>query len=260
MILTVTGTGYRVAGHRTRRDETIVALHGNPFGDDQSTALGDSLRAGPGRYGGLYTTGHTVHHPWTGANWGTGTDAHDSGGHGLGVIDTIAPAGQVHLVGTSMGGYNAALWASRHADRVASLTLISPGIDLATQYDHFAGNQLLDEFAAEIATCWAGDPDATRADVIDALAAADATAPAITAGLAPIADRIWLVCATDDPLIVVDTLTDLADNLGLDDTAAVFFDTGNGTDRHPAPYRPDLGWDSLTVLRHITHHSKEVHP
>lgn len=249
-ILATTPVGYRVdpvVGHRTA---TVVCLHGGPAADTMDASLGESLRSGRDSLVGLHATGHTTHHPWTGACWGSDVDPHGHGGHGVSVVDTVAPDGPVHLVGTSMGGLGAAVWAAHHPGRVASLTLISPALDLVDIFDRFDGNPILDGYADEIATCWAGDPDAGRGTVVAGIEAAGADIGAVTVALEPIADRIWIVCASNDGFGLGPYATAFAAALNLPtDRAVIFGATGGST--HPAPYRPGLGWDPDTILRQV---------
>jgi pimeloyl-ACP methyl ester carboxylesterase len=49
--------------------------------------------------------------------------------------------GKLRLIGSSMGGYLAALWASLHPDRVDRVFLLCPGFDLASRWPDLVGDQ-----------------------------------------------------------------------------------------------------------------------
>src|SRR4051812_1388544 len=49
-------------------------------------------------------------------------------------LDDLAPAGPVSLVGSSLGGYTAALWAAARPERVHRLALLAPAFDLAARW------------------------------------------------------------------------------------------------------------------------------
>lgn len=250
MTLTRTTTGWDTSGRVVTRADQIVMCHGDPFGASESASLGAQVRATVTPVDGLHATGRLVHQPWTSSNWGTNVDPHNLGGHGLAAIDTAAPSGMVHLIGWSMGGCNVAVWASRHPERVASLTLISPAHDILDVYTRARGNALFDSMADEIATCWGGSAGASSATIAAALTAAGADIDSLTASLVPLAERIWLVCALDDSVGLAPAAQTLATNLALPADRAVFF-TAGGTGTHPAPYRTGLGWDPLTTLRQV---------
>jgi pimeloyl-ACP methyl ester carboxylesterase len=48
-------------------------------------------------------------------------------------------AGKLRLIGSSMGGYLAALWAALHPDRVDRLFLLCPGFDLTSRWSELVG-------------------------------------------------------------------------------------------------------------------------
>jgi len=50
-------------------------------------------------------------------------------------LDDLVPAGRVSLVGSSLGGYTAALWASARPERVERLALLAPAFDLAGRWE-----------------------------------------------------------------------------------------------------------------------------
>jgi pimeloyl-ACP methyl ester carboxylesterase len=63
---------------------------------------------------------------------------------------TIArDGGKWCLVGSSMGGYLAALWAAQHPARVARLLLLCPGFDLGARWTHFIGAEALSQWENE---------------------------------------------------------------------------------------------------------------
>lgn len=250
-MITRTATGYRTGGRVFRHpDRQIILAHGDPFAATLEAALGAQVRAVSTMCDGLHATGHQVAQPWLAATWGTDVNAYDTGGHGISVIDTLYPSGPVHLIGWSMGGYTLALWAAQHPERVASLTLVSPALDIVDIFTRLQGNAILDGITTEIATCWAGDPDADETTVAAAVTAADADIDSLTTALAPLADRIWIVCATDDKIGLAPVAQTFAAALDLPADRAVFFDSDSETN-HPAPYRETLGWDQITTLRQV---------
>lgn len=257
-MITRTATGYRTSGRVIAHTDQIVACHGSPSDQSMEATLGVAVRAltgatAVGRAGmldGLHDAGHQVSQPWMGACYGSTVDPHGQGGGGIGVIDTVAPSGMVHLIGTSMGGAVASIWAAAHPSRVASLTLCSPLLDLLDLYDRCLGNPVTGPIATDIATCWGGSASATRATIATALTTAGATFDQLVAALAPLADRIWLVCVDDDAFGLAPAVEDFGAALGLPADRAVMLPAG-GSSTHPAPYAPALGWDPLTTLRQV---------
>lgn len=57
-------------------------------------------------------------------------------------VDAL-PAGEVTFVGSSMGGYLAALWASAHPGRVARLALLCPGFDMRARWQAMLGDEAM---------------------------------------------------------------------------------------------------------------------
>lgn len=55
-------------------------------------------------------------------------------------VEEAAGDGPVTLLGSSLGGWLSAVWASRHPERVARLVLLCPGFDLATRWPVLIGN------------------------------------------------------------------------------------------------------------------------
>ena len=53
------------------------------------------------------------------------------------------------FVGSSMGGYLAALWAARHPVRVARLLLLCPGFDLGARWSRLIGSEALEQWERE---------------------------------------------------------------------------------------------------------------
>jgi len=63
----------------------------------------------------------------------------------LGVIERCAAGGPVSLAGSSMGGYLAALYASRHLE-VARVVLLAPAFDFARRWAEFLGPDQVSEW------------------------------------------------------------------------------------------------------------------
>jgi len=53
----------------------------------------------------------------------------------LGVLENTVGAGKVCLIGSSMGGYLAALYASRHPETVERVVLLAPAFEFAERWD-----------------------------------------------------------------------------------------------------------------------------
>lgn len=60
-----------------------------------------------------------------------------------------APGGSVMLVGSSLGGYLAALWASLHPERVERLVLFCPGLDMPRRWPELLGAQAMARWQAD---------------------------------------------------------------------------------------------------------------
>ncbi|HLK17465.1 MAG TPA: YqiA/YcfP family alpha/beta fold hydrolase [Bryobacteraceae bacterium] len=63
----------------------------------------------------------------------------------LAVIERIAKAGAVSLIGSSMGGYLAALYAARHPE-VEKLILLAPAFSLLTRWPDGLGEEKMEEW------------------------------------------------------------------------------------------------------------------
>jgi len=63
----------------------------------------------------------------------------------LNVIDRISEGGPVSLIGSSLGGYLAALYAARHAE-VERLVLMAPGFSFATRWPETLGQERFEEW------------------------------------------------------------------------------------------------------------------
>lgn len=59
------------------------------------------------------------------------------------VSEAAGPEGRVRLMGSSMGGYTAALWASLHPERVDRMVLLCPGFDLVGRWPKLMGEALM---------------------------------------------------------------------------------------------------------------------
>jgi pimeloyl-ACP methyl ester carboxylesterase len=57
--------------------------------------------------------------------------------------------GPVTLVGSSMGGYLSALWASQNPERAARLVLLCPGFDLLSRWPDMMGQEAWERWARE---------------------------------------------------------------------------------------------------------------
>lgn len=62
----------------------------------------------------------------------------------LQLIEELTGAGPVDLIGSSLGGYTAALHASRHPDRVRRLVLLAPAFDFLNRWPDRLGPQAVE--------------------------------------------------------------------------------------------------------------------
>ncbi len=61
-------------------------------------------------------------------------------------LDGLVGSDSVALIGSSMGGYLAALFAARHPDRVARLVLMAPAFGLARRWTEMLGDAVMQEW------------------------------------------------------------------------------------------------------------------
>jgi len=64
----------------------------------------------------------------------------------LRLLDRLVGGDQVTLIGSSMGGYLAALFAARHPDRVARLVLMAPAFGLARRWTGMLGEAVMSDW------------------------------------------------------------------------------------------------------------------
>ncbi len=67
----------------------------------------------------------------------------------LEVIEREAGPGPVDLMGSSMGGYLAALFAAAHPDRVARVVLLAPAFDFANRWAGALGGETVENWRAD---------------------------------------------------------------------------------------------------------------
>lgn len=238
----------RRVGPAAVRTPAVLLHGGSAVPTDPAATLAeirDSALAATGA--ALLTAGHPVTAPYLGNCWGTADslpdwDVDGGGLDGLtGVVDRIAPTDKIHLIGHSMGGLNAVVWATQNPGRVATLTLVAPVVDPVAVWDHLASIPMLAPIAVEMADVWTGDPDAGRAAVVDAIADLDPVRCPLPSGLAA---RTVVTIADDDQLVPAASVHAWAATQGVPDAHRIWTPTGGHVGAVDDP-----AWDDLTPLR-----------
>ncbi len=73
------------------------------------------------------------------------------------IAATRAPEARWGLIGSSFGGYVAALWAAKHPERVSKLVLLCPGLDLQGRWPALLGEARMTQWREQ---GWLDFPDA----------------------------------------------------------------------------------------------------
>lgn len=186
----------------------------------------------PGALWAVLASGRTAFVPWVGHHYG-----HDAAG-----LDDaralLAEVGPVDLIGYSMGGLGACALSATDPGWVATVTLVSPCVDLVACLD-----TLDPVVAAEARAVWTGDPDASDAAVTAALEAAGRDPAGLAAGFRH-ADRCVVLSGTNDPHLG-DTVGAWAAAAGVPAEARYLAGPGN----HYNAAATDPEWDDIMPLR-----------